>query len=92
MALLQEQVMAILKTAFSAHLRAFTYRRKFKRGGSPPAPVQPFQRQKKRIFFSSVSGTLFEINNPVGNCPEHRYCLLGLVEFPALSINPIVIL
>jgi hypothetical protein len=47
---------------------------------------------KKMIISSDFSGTLFEINNPAGNCPEHGYGLLGFMKIPVLGINPIIIL
>jgi hypothetical protein len=46
---------------------------------------------KKNRLLSALSGTLFEINNPAGNGPEHGYRLLGFVKFSALGKDPVII-
>ena len=54
---------------------------------SPPFPI------KTRVFpFLRISGTLFKINNPVGNSPEHGHGLLGLVKIPALVEYSVILL
>ena len=41
---------------------------------------------------SALSGALFEIENPAGNCPEYRHGLFGLEMIPGLGEYTIIIL
>jgi hypothetical protein len=41
---------------------------------------------------SARSGTIFQIADPAGDCPEYGHGFFGLMEVPALGKNPVIFL